>query len=172
MTNIRVSIHEELAKKEKKFSNSSSREESLKRSGKLNYRSSWEESIQMLENSTILESGHSTKRHEKFSDSLMDIVKTEQEENDLQSFYEIDVRWRLLNGKIASPETRPMLSEECAELRVWRNVLCNIISHLIYAKAITLELVLLTFFIFLSSCNSIKSILMFRLVKFHSSELY
>lgn len=61
MTNIRGSIHEELAKKEKKFSNSSSGEESLKKSGKLNYRSSWEESIQRLENSTIPESGHSTK---------------------------------------------------------------------------------------------------------------
>ncbi|KAI9118934.1 hypothetical protein K1719_009609 [Acacia pycnantha] len=61
MINIRGSNHEELAKKEKKFSNSSSGEESLKSSGKLNYRSSWGESIQRLENSTIPESGHSAK---------------------------------------------------------------------------------------------------------------
>ncbi|KAK4281555.1 hypothetical protein QN277_013033 [Acacia crassicarpa] len=48
---------------------------------------------------------------EKLPDSLVDVIKTKQEENGLQSFNDIDVRWRLLNGKIASPETRPLLSD-------------------------------------------------------------
>ncbi|KAI9107228.1 hypothetical protein K1719_021837 [Acacia pycnantha] len=48
---------------------------------------------------------------EKLPDSLVDVIKTKREENSLQSFYDIDVRWRLLNGKFASPETRPLLSE-------------------------------------------------------------
>ncbi|XP_054812842.1 uncharacterized protein LOC129313599 isoform X2 [Prosopis cineraria] len=48
---------------------------------------------------------------EKLPDSLVDVMRTKQEEKCLQSFNDIDVRWRLINGKLASPETRPLLSE-------------------------------------------------------------
>ncbi|XP_028777155.1 uncharacterized protein LOC114733823 isoform X2 [Neltuma alba] len=48
---------------------------------------------------------------EKLPDSLVNVIKTKQEEKGLQPFNDIDVRWRLLNGKIASPETRPLLLE-------------------------------------------------------------
>lgn len=48
---------------------------------------------------------------ERLPDSLLDVVKTKQEEKGLEFMNDIDIRWRLLNGKIASPETRPLLSE-------------------------------------------------------------
>ncbi|KAI4300368.1 hypothetical protein L6164_033756 [Bauhinia variegata] len=47
---------------------------------------------------------------EKLPDSLLDVLKKKQAEKGLESMNDIDVRWRVLNGKIASPETRPLLS--------------------------------------------------------------
>lgn len=51
---------------------------------------------------------------EKLPDSLLDVIKRKEEERGLQSFNNIDVRWRLLSGKITSPETRFYLSEAVA----------------------------------------------------------
>ncbi|KAF7818694.1 increased DNA methylation 1-like isoform X2 [Senna tora] len=48
---------------------------------------------------------------ERLPDYLLDIIKMKQEEKGLEFINDIDVRWRLLNAKISSPETRPLLSE-------------------------------------------------------------
>ncbi|KAK7396614.1 hypothetical protein VNO78_17742 [Psophocarpus tetragonolobus] len=48
---------------------------------------------------------------ERLPEFLLDAIKKKQEEKGLESMNDIDVRWRLLNGKIASPETRPLLLE-------------------------------------------------------------
>lgn len=48
---------------------------------------------------------------ERLPESLLGVIKKKQEEKGLEPLNDIDVRWRLLNGKIASPETRPLLLE-------------------------------------------------------------
>ncbi|KAG7961200.1 hypothetical protein I3843_09G004200 [Carya illinoinensis] len=51
---------------------------------------------------------------EKLTESLLDVIKRKQEERGLDTINDTDVRWRLLSGKIASPETRFYLSEAVA----------------------------------------------------------
>ncbi|TKY62074.1 Increased DNA methylation 1 [Spatholobus suberectus] len=48
---------------------------------------------------------------ERLPESLLGVIKKKQLEKGLEPINDIDVRWRLLNGKIASPETRPLLLE-------------------------------------------------------------
>ncbi|XP_057424121.1 increased DNA methylation 1-like isoform X2 [Lotus japonicus] len=48
---------------------------------------------------------------ERLPESLLDVIKKKQEERCLEPLREIDVRWRLLNGRVASPETKPLLLE-------------------------------------------------------------
>ncbi|KAL2992635.1 hypothetical protein AAZX31_10G058900 [Glycine max] len=48
---------------------------------------------------------------ERLPESLLDVIKKKQVGRCLEPLNEIDVRWKLLNGKIASPETRPLLLE-------------------------------------------------------------
>ncbi|CAJ1968829.1 unnamed protein product, partial [Sphenostylis stenocarpa] len=48
---------------------------------------------------------------ERLPESLLDVIKKKHVERCLEPLNEIDVRWKLLNGKIASPETRPLLLE-------------------------------------------------------------
>ncbi|KAG4959579.1 hypothetical protein JHK87_036212 [Glycine soja] len=48
---------------------------------------------------------------ERLPEALLDVIKKKQVERCLEPLNEIDVRWKLLNGKIASPETRPLLLE-------------------------------------------------------------
>ncbi|XP_020211987.1 increased DNA methylation 1 isoform X2 [Cajanus cajan] len=48
---------------------------------------------------------------ERLPESLLSVIKKKQEEKGLEPINDIDVRWRLLNGKIASAETRPLLLE-------------------------------------------------------------
>ncbi|KAL1351979.1 hypothetical protein AAHE18_06G133400 [Arachis hypogaea] len=48
---------------------------------------------------------------ERLPESLLGIIKKKQEEKGLEPLNDIDVRWKLLNGKIASRETRPLLLE-------------------------------------------------------------
>lgn len=48
---------------------------------------------------------------ERLPESLLDVIKKKQEEIYLEPLNEIDIRWRLVNGKVASPETRPLLLE-------------------------------------------------------------
>ena len=55
---------------------------------------------------------------EKLQDSLLDVIKRKQEERGLESINDVDVRWRLISGKIASPETRFYLSEAVAIFHV------------------------------------------------------
>ncbi|XWS59590.1 hypothetical protein CRYUN_Cryun08bG0135100 [Craigia yunnanensis] len=48
---------------------------------------------------------------EKLPDSLLDVIKKKYVEKGLDADINIDVRWRLLSGKFASPETRLLLSQ-------------------------------------------------------------
>ncbi|XWS43506.1 hypothetical protein CRYUN_Cryun16bG0109900 [Craigia yunnanensis] len=48
---------------------------------------------------------------EKLPDSLLDVLKKKYVEKGLDADINIDVRWRLLSGKFASPETRLLLSQ-------------------------------------------------------------
>ncbi|KAJ1376395.1 Zinc finger, PHD-type [Sesbania bispinosa] len=48
---------------------------------------------------------------ERLPESLLNVIKKKQEEKGLDPINDVDVTWRLLNGKIASPETRPLLLE-------------------------------------------------------------
>ncbi|CAK9157701.1 unnamed protein product [Ilex paraguariensis] len=51
---------------------------------------------------------------EKLPDYLLNVIKKKHEEKVLDSVPESDVRWRVLSGKIASRETRLLLSEAVA----------------------------------------------------------
>ncbi|XVF76337.1 hypothetical protein PTKIN_Ptkin13bG0258300 [Pterospermum kingtungense] len=48
---------------------------------------------------------------EKLPDSFLDVIKKKYAEKGLDADINIDVRWRLLSGKFASPETRLLLSQ-------------------------------------------------------------
>ncbi|KAG4215967.1 hypothetical protein ERO13_A01G212100v2 [Gossypium hirsutum] len=48
---------------------------------------------------------------ERLPDSLLDVLKKKYVEKGLDADINIDVRWRLLSGKFASPETRLLLSQ-------------------------------------------------------------
>ncbi|KAK8542087.1 hypothetical protein V6N13_137348 [Hibiscus sabdariffa] len=48
---------------------------------------------------------------EKLPDSFLDVIKKKHVEKGLCADINIDVRWRLLSGKFASPETRLLLSQ-------------------------------------------------------------
>ncbi|XWS55912.1 hypothetical protein CRYUN_Cryun09bG0040800 [Craigia yunnanensis] len=48
---------------------------------------------------------------EKLPDSFLDVIKKKYVEKGLDADINIDVRWRLLSGKFASPETRLLLSQ-------------------------------------------------------------
>ncbi|RVW47942.1 Increased DNA methylation 1 [Vitis vinifera] len=51
---------------------------------------------------------------EKLPDSLLNVIKEKHERKGLESIADYNVRWRLLSGKLASPETRVLLSEAVA----------------------------------------------------------
>lgn len=55
---------------------------------------------------------------EKLPGFLLDVIKRKQEERGLNSIGDVDIRWRLLSGKVASPETRFYLSEAVAIFHV------------------------------------------------------
>ncbi|KAK7277450.1 hypothetical protein RJT34_22463 [Clitoria ternatea] len=77
---------------------------------------------------------------ERLPESLLDVIKKKQEETCLESLNEIDVRWKLLNGKIASPETRPLLLEaasmfhECFDPIVDAPTGRDLIPAMVYAR--------------------------------------
>ncbi|KAI4349071.1 hypothetical protein L6164_009713 [Bauhinia variegata] len=77
---------------------------------------------------------------EKLSDSLLDVLKKKQAEKGLESLGDIDVKWRVLNGKIASPETRPLLSaavsifHECFDPIVDATSGRDLIPAMVYGK--------------------------------------
>lgn len=48
---------------------------------------------------------------EKLPDSLLDAMKKKHEEKGLDIANGFDVRWRLISGKIASPDSRVLLSK-------------------------------------------------------------
>lgn len=55
---------------------------------------------------------------EKLPDNSLDIIKKKQIEKTLVADTDFDVRWRLLNGKITSRETRVLLSQAVAIFHV------------------------------------------------------
>ncbi|XP_028101957.1 uncharacterized protein LOC114301230 [Camellia sinensis] len=48
---------------------------------------------------------------EKLPESLLDVVKKKIEERGIKCTTDLDIRWRLLSGKMVSKETRPLLSK-------------------------------------------------------------
>jgi len=55
---------------------------------------------------------------EKIQDSLLDVIKKKHEDKVPHMVSDFDVRWRVLNGKIASRETRMLLSKAVAIFHV------------------------------------------------------
>ena len=55
---------------------------------------------------------------EMISDSLLDVIKKKHEDKISDTPTDFDVRWRVLSGKIASPETRLLLSKSVAIFHV------------------------------------------------------
>jgi len=66
---------------------------------------------------------------ERLPESLLDVIKKKHVERCLEPLNEIDVRWKLLNGKIASPETRPLLLEAVAMFNVSSVCLYELLHH-------------------------------------------
>ncbi|XP_054803918.1 increased DNA methylation 1-like [Prosopis cineraria] len=79
---------------------------------------------------------------EKLPEPLLDVIKKKQEEKGLESLSDIDVKWRLLRGKIASPETRPFLLQavsifhECFDPIVDSITGRNLITAMIYGRTV------------------------------------
>lgn len=59
-----------------------------------------------------------TRGPEKIPDLLLDVVNRKLGENGLDIKVDVDISWRLISGKIASPETRLLLSEAIAIFHV------------------------------------------------------
>ncbi|BBH07730.1 Acyl-CoA N-acyltransferase with RING/FYVE/PHD-type zinc finger domain, partial [Prunus dulcis] len=55
-----------------------------------------------------------TRGAEKLPDSHLDVIKKKQEGNGLETVSGLDVRWRLISGKIASQESRLLLAQAVA----------------------------------------------------------
>ncbi|RZB48616.1 Increased DNA methylation 1 isoform B [Glycine soja] len=88
---------------------------------------------------------------ERLPESLLGVIKKKQEEKGLEPI--IDVRWRLLNGKIASPETRPLLLEAVSIFHECFNPIVDAASgrDLIPAMVYGLETPFKPFFVFIFS---------------------
>lgn len=63
---------------------------------------------------------------EKIPDSLLDVMKKKHEEKVPDTPTDFDVRWRVLSGKIASPETRLFLSKAVAIFHV--SIVCALFT--------------------------------------------
>jgi hypothetical protein len=74
---------------------------------------------------------------EKLSDSSLGIIQTKQERNDVYSISDLDIRWRLISGKVTSPESRMLLSQALAIFHVSASAFQNLELNL-YVMAILL----------------------------------
>lgn len=79
---------------------------------------------------------------ERLPKSLLAVIKKKQEEKGLDPINDINVRWRLLSGKKASPETRPLLLEavsifhECFDPIVDAVSGRDLIRAMVYGKSV------------------------------------
>ncbi|RDX93310.1 Increased DNA methylation 1, partial [Mucuna pruriens] len=79
---------------------------------------------------------------ERLPEPLLDVIKKKQVERCLEPLNGIDVRWKLLNGKIASPETRPLLLEavsmfhECFDPIVDPAAARDLIPAMVYGSSV------------------------------------
>lgn len=64
-----------------------------------------------------------TRGAEKLPNSQFDIIKKKLKDKGVESVTDFDVSWRLMSGKIASPETRLLLSEAVALFHVSLHIL-------------------------------------------------
>jgi hypothetical protein len=77
---------------------------------------------------------------EKLSDSSLGIIQTKQERNDVYSISDLDIRWRLISGKVTSPESRMLLSQalaifhDCFDPIVDPLSGSNLIPRMVYGK--------------------------------------
>lgn len=70
-----------------------------------------------------------TSGEERLPDSCLDAIRVKEKENRLAAVGELDVRWRLLSGRICSRETRRLLAEAVSIFHV------SIMPIIIYSKA-------------------------------------
>lgn len=73
---------------------------------------------------------------ERIPDSLLDVMKKKHEEKVPDTPTDLDVKWRVLSGKIASPETRLFLSKAVAIFHV--SIVCAVDQK----KSVLLEILL------------------------------
>ncbi|XP_045793681.1 uncharacterized protein LOC123888631 isoform X2 [Trifolium pratense] len=80
--------------------------------------------------------------YERLPESLLAVIKKKQEVKGLDPMNDIDVKWRLLSGKNASPETRPLLLEaisifhECFDPIVDAASGRDLIRAMVYGKSV------------------------------------
>lgn len=55
---------------------------------------------------------------ENLSDSSLEIIRMKQGRTDVDSVSHLDIRWRLISGKVTSPESRMLLSQALAIFHV------------------------------------------------------
>lgn len=55
---------------------------------------------------------------EKLSDSSLGIIQMKQERTGADPVSDLDIRWRLISGKVTSPESRMLLSQALAIFHV------------------------------------------------------
>ena len=69
---------------------------------------------------------------EKLPDAQLDIIKKKHEEKSLDTTIGFDVRWRLISGKIASPESRVLLSKAVSIFHVsllpFASLVCSLLQ--------------------------------------------
>lgn len=63
---------------------------------------------------------------EKLPISSLGLIQMKQERTDLDSISDLDIRWRLINGKVTSPESRMLLSQALAIFHVSASAVRNL----------------------------------------------
>lgn len=67
---------------------------------------------------------------EKLPDSLLNVIKKKREEKDSEGSVDLDIRWRLLCGKMPSDETRVLLSKAVSIFHVSYFLYVELLNHL------------------------------------------
>lgn len=67
---------------------------------------------------------------EKLPETLLNVIKKKREEKDSEGSVDLDIRWRLLCGKMASDETRVLLSKAVSIFHVSYFLYVELPNHL------------------------------------------
>lgn len=63
---------------------------------------------------------------EKLPISSLGLIQMKQERTDVDSISDLDIRWRLISGKVTSPESRMLLSQALAIFHVSASAVRNL----------------------------------------------